>query len=66
MAGNTLDAIASAGDASFRENVLLTHRGLSGPGPSCGCQLLEMQAYVGGRRRPMTIDLLPASTRRPG
>jgi len=31
LSGISVDAIVSAGDAQFRENVLFTHRGLSGP-----------------------------------
>jgi len=59
MAGNTLDAIASAGDTSFRENVLLTHRGLSGPAILQVSSYWQMQAYDGGRQQPVAIDLLP-------
>ena len=32
LSGISLDAIASCGSQSFRENILFTHRGLSGPG----------------------------------
>ena len=59
MAGNTLDAVAMAGDASFRENVLLTHRGLSGPAILQVSSYWQMQAYDGGRQQPVAIDLLP-------
>ena len=31
LAGTSLDAVVAAGDAAFRENLLVTHRGLSGP-----------------------------------
>ena len=31
LAGVSIDSIVSAGKASFRENILFTHRGLSGP-----------------------------------
>ena len=32
LAGVSVDAIVTCGEASFRENVLFTHRGISGPG----------------------------------
>ena len=31
LAGVSIDAIVSTGDQTFRENILFTHRGLSGP-----------------------------------
>jgi predicted Rossmann fold flavoprotein len=32
LAGISIDAIVTCGEASFRENILFTHRGMSGPG----------------------------------
>src|SRR5579862_5733971 len=39
LAGVSVDAIASCGRDSFRENILFTHRGLSGPA------ILQMSSY---------------------
>ena len=64
LAGATLDAAASVAmtqggsDASFRENILLTHRGLSGPAILQISSYWQMQEYF-GKRPPLTIDLLP-------
>ena len=52
LAGVSLEAIASCGKQSFRENILFTHRGLSGPA------ILQISSYW----RPgvaIVIDLLP-------
>lgn len=54
LAGVSLDAIASCAGANFRENILFTHRGLSGPA------ILQISSYW----RPgdaITLDLTPAS-----
>jgi predicted Rossmann fold flavoprotein len=68
LAGATLDARASTGgsDRSFRENVLITHRGLSGPAIlqiSSYWQMAEYRQEYGGKghgkRAPIEIDLLP-------
>jgi predicted Rossmann fold flavoprotein len=52
LSGISLDATASSNGASFRENILFTHRGLSGPA------ILQISNY---RREdgPITLDLLP-------
>jgi predicted Rossmann fold flavoprotein len=53
LAGVSLDAIASCAGASFRENILFTHRGLSGPA------ILQISSYW----RPgdlIALDLAPA------
>ncbi|MSU42332.1 MAG: NAD(P)/FAD-dependent oxidoreductase [Pedosphaera sp.] len=52
LSGISLDVIASSNGASFRENMLFTHRGLSGPA------ILQVSNYcpVGSRFR---LDLLP-------
>ena len=39
LSGISLDAIAQASDAEFRENILVTHRGLSGPA------ILQISSY---------------------
>jgi predicted Rossmann fold flavoprotein len=52
LAGVSLDAIASCADLSFRENILFTHRGLSGPA------ILQISSYW----RPgdtIVLDLTP-------
>ena len=52
LSGISLDAIASCGAHSFRENILFTHRGLSGPA------ILQISSYwrQGGS---IVLDLLP-------
>ena len=52
LAGTSLDAVATAGDAAFRENVLITHRGLSGPA------VLQASSYWRDGA-PVTVDLDP-------
>jgi hypothetical protein len=52
LAGVSIDAVTRCGAASFHENVLFTHRGLSGPA------LLQVSSYW----RPgdeISLDLLP-------
>ncbi|MFN3401796.1 MAG: NAD(P)/FAD-dependent oxidoreductase, partial [Ferrovibrio sp.] len=56
MAGVAVpDAIASLGKRQFREAVLFTHRGLSGPA------ILQISSYweQGARQQPITLDLCP-------
>jgi predicted Rossmann fold flavoprotein len=52
LAGVSLDAEVSCNGARFRENLLFTHRGLSGPA------ILQISSYWDGRE-PIHIDLLP-------
>ena len=52
LAGVSIDAEISCGDGRFRENILFTHRGLSGPA------VLQISSYWDGRM-PLVIDLLP-------
>lgn len=59
LAGATLDAVAQFGPADFRENVLITHRGLSGPAILQISSYWQMQEYQAGRKLPVEIDLLP-------
>ncbi len=52
LAGVSIDANVSTGKASFRENILFTHRGLSGPA------ILQISNYW-TKGKPVEIDLLP-------
>ena len=60
LAGVSVDAIASCGRESFRENILFTHRGLSGPAilqissywRDGECSVAQPRAFVGYRRLP--------------
>jgi predicted Rossmann fold flavoprotein len=55
LAGVSLDARTSCGPGRFRENLLFTHRGLSGPA------ILQISSYwqQAGNKEPIEIDLLP-------
>jgi predicted Rossmann fold flavoprotein len=52
LAGISIDSVVSCGSASFRENILFTHRGLSGPG------VLQSSSYWAEGEK-LTINLLP-------
>jgi predicted Rossmann fold flavoprotein len=52
LSGLSIDALVSVGKAAFRENILFTHRGLSGPA------ILQISNYWQGGRA-VTVDLLP-------
>ncbi len=52
LSGVSLDALASCGGASFRENILVTHRGLSGPA------ILQVSSYW-QRGAVVELNLLP-------
>ncbi len=53
LAGISVDCIASAGGLSFRENILFTHGGLSGPA--------ALQASLHWQKgEPLVVDLIPA------
>jgi predicted Rossmann fold flavoprotein len=52
LAGISVDALVSAGKHSFRENILFTHRGMSGPA------ILQISNYW-QKGEPVEIDLLP-------
>ena len=52
LSGNSLDCIASAGGQSFRENLLFTHHGLSGPA------ILQVSNYC-APGESFTLNLLP-------
>jgi predicted Rossmann fold flavoprotein len=55
LAGVSLDAIVSAHGASFRENILFTHRGLSGPA------ILQISSYI-DPGDAVSINVLPGHT----
>jgi predicted Rossmann fold flavoprotein len=52
LAGISLDSTTAAGAAAFRENILFTHRGLSGPA------VLQASSYW-QPGQPLRIDLFP-------
>lgn len=52
LAGVSLEAVATCDKQSFRENILFTHRGLSGPA------ILQISSYW-REGRAITLDLLP-------
>jgi predicted Rossmann fold flavoprotein len=52
LSGLSIDAEVICGDASFRENILITHRGLSGPA------VLQISSYW-REGREVVINLLP-------
>jgi predicted Rossmann fold flavoprotein len=52
LSGVSLPAITQAGDARFAENILFTHRGLSGPA------ILQASSYL-IEGQPLVMDLLP-------
>jgi predicted Rossmann fold flavoprotein len=54
LAGVSADVIASCDGQQFREKMLITHRGLSGPA------ILQISSYW-ERSRPINIDLAPES-----
>ena len=52
LAGTAADVLATAGKASFREKLLFTHRGLSGPA------ILQASSYWHAGQ-PLTLDFVP-------
>lgn len=52
LSGVSVDAVVSFGKQSFRENLLITHRGLSGPA------ILQISSYW-EHGQPLHINLLP-------
>lgn len=52
LAGVSLDVIASVDTQAFREKMLITHRGLSGPA------ILQISSYW-AHKKPLQIDLAP-------
>jgi predicted Rossmann fold flavoprotein len=53
LAGVSVDSIVSVGKREFRENILFTHRGLSGPA------VLQISNYW-QKDKPVSINLLPS------
>ncbi len=56
LSGVSIDASVSAGGATFRENILFTHRGLSGPA------ILQVSNFWAGSPEVIAIDLLPGKS----
>ena len=52
LAGVSIDALAATGKQAFRENILFTHRGLSGPA------VLQISNYW-QEKKPILFDLMP-------
>ena len=52
LSGVSFDAVAQSGKRKFRENVLFTHRGLSGPA------ILQISSYL-PRGAGLTLNMLP-------
>ena len=52
LAGISIDSLVSSAKTNFRENILFTHRGLSGPA------ILQISNYWKGEK-PVSINLLP-------
>ncbi|MCD9186151.1 MAG: NAD(P)/FAD-dependent oxidoreductase [Pyrinomonadaceae bacterium] len=52
LAGVSIDTIVSSGKSSFRENILFTHRGLSGPA------ILQISNYW-QKEKAVSLDILP-------
>ncbi|MEK6755228.1 MAG: NAD(P)/FAD-dependent oxidoreductase, partial [Bacteroidota bacterium] len=52
LAGVSIDAVVSCDDVAFRENVLFTHRGLSGPA------ILQISSYW-TEGEPIALNILP-------
>ena len=59
LAGVALDVEVSCNGGRFRENLLFTHRGLSGPA------ILQISSYWDGKAS-LAIDLLPGARQRHG
>ena len=54
LSGISIDSIASYKDKSFRENILFTHRGLSGPA------ILQISSYLDeGYNKEIRLNLMP-------
>lgn len=59
LAGASLEVEASCGDGRFREAMLITHRGLSGPVILQVSSYWQAQAYAADEWAPVSINLLP-------
>ncbi len=60
-AGSSLQVRAQCGQNApeFLENMLFTHRGLSGPAILQASSYWQQQAYQGGKKQPIVLNLLP-------
>ena len=64
LSGVAFEAITQCHSVQFRANVLITHRGLSGPAIlqiSSYWQLQDYSASPEGKKQPITLDLLPGT-----
>jgi len=59
LSGASLNVQATCGEGRFREAMLITHRGLSGPVILQVSSYWQAQAYDKGEWAPVSIDLLP-------
>jgi predicted Rossmann fold flavoprotein len=61
LAGLSFDTTATCGKHSpaFREQALITHRGLSGPAILQISSYWQMQEYKPGKKQPIALNLLP-------
>lgn len=61
LSGASLDVISHCAgqNASFREAMLITHRGLSGPAILQISSYWQNQTYQSGKKQPISINLLP-------
>lgn len=59
LAGSSLNVVARCGEGRFREAMLLTHRGLSGPVILQVSSYWQQQAYAEQEWEAISIDLLP-------
>ncbi len=53
LSGVSVDSVVSYKNASFRENILFTHRGLSGPA------ILQISSYLDKSNAEVSMNLLP-------
>jgi predicted Rossmann fold flavoprotein len=61
LAGASLDVVTHCDTqpVGFREGMLITHRGLSGPAILQISSYWQMQDYAGKKKQPISVDLLP-------
>jgi hypothetical protein len=61
LSGLSFDTISTCGKHSpaFREQALITHRGLSGPAILQISSYWQMQEYQPGKKQPISLNLLP-------
>jgi predicted Rossmann fold flavoprotein len=61
LAGISFDSLTSCKGqpATFREQALITHRGLSGPAILQISSFWQMQDYSQGKKQPISLNLLP-------